>query len=181
MLQVLKADFVSICYDLHSLIHEILKLVQSYTLGGNINICCDSAPPSSLILGCSASKETSETMDVNKMNKINIGRMCKAFDMKNHYSNENSLKWLQVEACKTCSFGTTTIFTLANHMFDISVRFLCLLMNVCFRTVAIVQHCIACQRASQIFLSSVDVSKSLDTFFNNFFVTLLLKCQLSCI
>lgn len=66
--------------------------------------------------------------------------------MKNHYGNENSLKWLQVKACKTCIFGTAAVFTLAN-MFDLSVNFLCLVMNVSFGTVPISQHCIACQRA----------------------------------
>lgn len=73
-----------------------------------------------LILGSSASKEISETLDLNEMNKINIGRRCKAFNVKNHYGNENSLKWFQVEACKTCCiFGTATIFTLANDVFDV--------------------------------------------------------------
>lgn len=43
-----------------------------------------------LILGSSASKEISETMDWNETNKINIGRRCKAFNMKDHYSNENN-------------------------------------------------------------------------------------------
>lgn len=28
-------------------------------------------------------------MDLNKINKINIGRRCKAFNMKNHHGNEN--------------------------------------------------------------------------------------------
>lgn len=104
-----------------------------------------------LILGSSISKEISETMDLNEMNKINTGRRCKAFSMKNHYGNENSLKWFQVEACKTfCIVGTATVSTLANDMFDIAVKFLCLLMNVCFRTVPILQHYMACQRASKI-------------------------------
>lgn len=107
----------------------------------------------SLILGSSAWEEISETMDLDETNKINTGRRCKAFNMKNHYGNENSLKWFQVEACKTfCVFGTAAIFTLANDTFDISVKFLCLPIHVCFRTVPILQRCVACQRASKIFL-----------------------------
>lgn len=54
-------------------------------------------------------------------------------------------------------------------------------MSVCFRTVPALWHCMAYQKASKIFPSSMDVSNDLGAFFNHISVTLLFEFQLSCI
>lgn len=61
------------------------------------------------------------------------------------------------------------------NMFDISAKFLCLLINVCFRTVPILQHCMAGQRASKYCPSSPAVSNGLGAFFKHISVTLLFQ------
>lgn len=62
-----------------------------------------------------------------------------------------SLKRLQVRAFKTRVFWAATIFALFYSMFDIPVLCVCILVNVCFRTAPVLQHCFVYQRASKIF------------------------------
>lgn len=93
--------------------------------------------------------------------------------MKDHYSNENSFK---LKLVKPAFLGLPRFLLQQMICLTYLLNFLCFLMNICFGTVPILQHCMACQRASKYFSSSMDVSESLDIFFNNSSITFQLSC-----